>query len=92
MDGAESLKKYLTRFQNELAMIQNCSDEVVAAAFISRLSFTHKFYKVLVEHDITHMLEVVRRAQGLIQVEETKRSAMNLANKLTNGEEAKARK
>ena len=53
MEGGESLKKYLTRFQNEMATIHNCSDEVIAATFISRLPFTHKFYEVLVEHGIT---------------------------------------
>ena len=82
---------YLTRFQNEMATIHNCSDEVAAAAFISGLPLTHKFYEVLVEHGVTQMSEVVRRAQGLIQVK-TKRSAMNVANKLSNGEGDKEQK
>ena len=60
MEGSETLKKYLTRFQNEIETIHNCSDEVAATAFISGLPFTHKFYEVLVEHDVTQMSEVVR--------------------------------
>jgi len=35
---------------------------------------------------------VVQRAQSVIQVEETKRSAMNVANKLSNGEGDKEKK
>ena len=66
MGGRESLKNYLTCFQNEMVTIHNCSDEVAAAAFISELPLTHKFYEVLVEHGVTQMSEVVRRAQGLI--------------------------
>jgi hypothetical protein len=85
MGGGESLKNYLSRFQNEVATIHNCSDEVAAAAFIGGLSPTHKFFEVLVEHGVTQMYEVVRHAQGLIQVEETKRSALNVANKSSNG-------
>jgi hypothetical protein len=85
MGSGESLKNYLSRFQNEVATIHNCSDEVAAAAFIGGLPPTHKFFEVLVEHGVTQMSEVVRRAQGLIQVEETKRSALNVANKSSNG-------
>ena len=66
MECGESLKKYLTRFQNEMATIHNCSDEVATAAFISGLPYTHKFYEVLVEHGVTQMSEVVQRAQALI--------------------------
>jgi len=68
-----------------MATIHNCSDEVAAAAFIGGLLPTHKFFEVLVEHGVTQMSEVVRRAQGLIQVEETKRSALNVAHKTFNG-------
>jgi hypothetical protein len=85
MGGGESLKNYLLRFHNEMATIHNCSEEVAAAAFIGGLPPTHKFFEVLVEHGVTKMSEVVRRAQGLIQVEETKRSALNVANKSSNG-------
>ena len=85
MGGGESLKNYLSHFQNEMATIHNCSEEVAAAAFIGGLPPTHKFFEVIVEHGVTKMSEVVRRAQGLIQVEETKRSALNVANKSSNG-------
>jgi hypothetical protein len=84
MGSGESLKNYLSRFQNEVATIHNCSDEVAAAAFIGGLPLTHKFFEILVEHGVTQMSEVVRRAQGLIQVEEAKRSASNVANKSSN--------
>ena len=59
MGGGESLKNYLSRFQNEMDTIHNCSDEVAAAAFIGGLPPTRKFFEVLVEHSVTQMLEVV---------------------------------
>ena len=62
MGGGESLKNYLSRFQNEMATIHKCSDEVAATIFIGGLPPTYKFFEVLVEHGVTQMSEVVRRA------------------------------
>ena len=69
----ESLKKYLTRFLTERAKVHSCSDDVAAAAFISGLREDHGLYASLLKHNVTDMNEVLRRAPGYIQLEESRR-------------------
>lgn len=70
MAEEETLKSYLARFQAERASINNCSDDVAAAAFISGLHVDHKFYSAIVKGDITEMKDILRLAPGYIQLEE----------------------
>ena len=53
-----------------MAMVYNCSNDVIAATFIVGLQTDHFFYKHLVEHDITNMKDILSRAQKYVQMEE----------------------
>ena len=70
MKPRETLKCYISYFQNQMVMIYNCSDDVAAVAFIIWLQTDHFFYKHLVKHDITNTKEILSRAQKYVQLEE----------------------
>ena len=59
MKPGESLKKYVSYFQSQMALVYNCNEEVVAAVFISELQVTHLFYKHLVKNDVTKMRHIL---------------------------------
>ena len=59
-----------------MAMVYNCSDEVVAAAFIAGLQADHSFCKHLVKQDITNMRDIQSQAQKHVQLEETMCNSM----------------
>ena len=52
MKLGQTLKCYISYFQNQIVMVYNCSNEVVATAFIAGLQVDHSFYKHLVKYDI----------------------------------------
>jgi len=49
MKSGETLKCYISYFQNQMTMVHNCSDDVVAEAFIAELQTDHSFYKTFGE-------------------------------------------
>ena len=77
MKQGEILKLYISYFQNQMALIYNCSDDVAAAAFITGLQIDHSFYKHPVKHDLTNMKDIMSRAQKYIQLEEMTRDSMS---------------
>jgi len=73
-----------------MALVYNCNDDVVAAAFISGLQVSHSFYKHLVKHKVTKMRDNLFRAQKYIQIEDATRGAINHSPKRGNeGEKLK---
>ena len=60
-----------------MALVYNCNDDVVAAAFIIRMHVTHSFYKYLVKHEVTKMRDILTRAQKYILIENATRSSAN---------------
>ena len=58
MKQEETLKCYISYFQNQMDMVYNCSDDVAATTFIARLQTDHS-YKHLVKHDITNMKDIM---------------------------------
>jgi len=75
MKQGETLKPYISHFQNQMALIYYCNDDVVAAAFISGLEINHS-YKHLMKHDVTNMKGILSRAQN-IQLEEATKNTTN---------------
>jgi len=53
-----------------MTLVYNCNEDVVAAAFISRLHVTNPFYKHLVKNEIIRMRDILLRAQNYIKIEE----------------------
>ena len=76
MKPGESLKNYVSYFQSQMALMYNCSEDVVVATFISGLHATHSFYKHLVKNDVTKMRDILVWAQKYMQIEEATRSAI----------------
>ena len=42
-----------------MALVYNCNEDVVAAAFISGLQVTNPFYKHLVKNEVTKMRDIL---------------------------------
>ena len=59
MKSRETLKCYIGYFQNQMAIINNCNDDVAATMFIVGLQTDHSFYKHLVKQDITNMKDIL---------------------------------
>ena len=59
MKVGESLKSYINYFQSQMALIYNCNEDVVTAAFVSGLQVTNPFYKNLVKNDVTRMRDIL---------------------------------
>jgi len=90
MTPRETLKCYISYFQNQMAMVYNCSDDVTAVAFIAGLQTDYPFYKHLVKHDITNMKDIMYRAQKYVQLEkETQNSMIQLPKQERDGEKSK---
>ena len=70
MKPGETLKSYISCFQNQMALVYNCSDDVVAIVFIVRLHIDRSFYKHLVKHNITNMKNILSRVLKYIYLEE----------------------
>jgi len=68
MRPGETLKRYLGYFQNQMALVYNCRDDVVVAAFIAGLQTDHS-NKHLVKY-VTNMKDIMSRAKKYIQLEE----------------------
>jgi len=66
MKPGETLKCYISYFQNQMTMIYNCSDDVTIVSFIARLQTDHFVYKHLVKQDITNMKDILSRAQKYV--------------------------
>jgi len=73
--SGESLKNYVNYFHSKIALVYNCNEDIVAAAFISGLQVSHLFYKHLMKNDITKIRDILIQAQKYIQVEEATRAA-----------------
>ena len=58
MRPCDSLKSYISYFQNQLSKVPNCGEDVFALAFISGLQVSHLPYKHLLKH-ATQMSEVL---------------------------------
>ena len=58
MKPGETLKRYISYFQNQMVMVYNCIDDVTSVAFIVGLQTDHS-YKHLVKHDITNMKDIL---------------------------------
>ena len=54
----DSLEDYMNYFQNQLTRVHNCSDDVVALAFINGLQISHPPHKHLLKYNVTQMKEV----------------------------------
>ena len=75
MKSRETLKRYISYFQSQMALIYNCNDDVTAVAFIVGLETNHSFYKHLVKLDVTSLKDILSRTQKYIQLEEATRSS-----------------
>jgi len=73
MKPEESLKNYVNYFQSQMTLVYNCNDDVIVAAFINGLQVFHSFYKYLVKHKVTRMLDIISRVQKYIQIEDATR-------------------
>ena len=67
MKSGESLKNYVNCFKSQMALVYNCNENVVAAAFISERQVTNPFYKYLVKNDITKMRDILIQTQKYIR-------------------------
>ena len=77
MRPSDSLKAYISYFQNQLAKVHDCSEDASVLTFISGLRVTHPLYKHLVKHNVTRYSEVLYQAQPYIQLEELMKSSVN---------------
>ena len=59
MRPSDSFKLYIDYFQNHLAKVPNCGEDVSALTFIRRSQVSHLLYKHLLKHDVTRMSEVL---------------------------------
>jgi len=57
MRASDSLRIYISYFQNQLAKVHNCSENASALAFISGLQITHPLYKHMVKYNVTRWNE-----------------------------------
>jgi len=73
----DSLKSYISFFQSQLAKIPNCSEDVSALSFISRLQISHPLCKLLLKYNVTRMSEVLLRVQPYIQLDEAMKTSFN---------------
>ena len=55
----DNIKSYISYFQDQLAKVPNCNEDVSTLAFISELQISHALYKHLLKHDLTRMSEVL---------------------------------
>jgi len=70
--------------------VHNCSEDVIAIAFIIGLRVTYPLYKHLVKYNITPWSEVLYRAKPYIQLEEAMKSSANQSlNRSDDGERTK---
>jgi len=53
-----------------MALVCNCNEDVVTAAFISELQVTYSFYKHLVKNNVTKMRNILVWVQKYMQIEE----------------------
>ena len=77
MKSRESLKNYVNYFQNQMALVYNCNEDVTVATFISELQATHSFYKHLVKNNVTKMRDILVWVQKYMQIEEVTRGTIN---------------
>jgi len=77
MRSEDSLKSYINFFQNQLTKVSNCSEEVSALAFITRLQVTHPLYKYLLKDNVTKMSEAFSPVQPYIQLKEAMKASSN---------------
>ena len=59
MKPGETLKRDISYFQNHMAIVYNCSDDVAATAFIAGLQTDYSFYKHMVKYDITNVKDIL---------------------------------
>ena len=64
MSPGDSLKSYINFFQNHLAKVSNCGEEVFALVFIGGLHVIHPLYKHLPKHNVIKMSEALSRVQS----------------------------
>ena len=64
----ETLKNYVNYFQSQMAPVYNCNEDVVVAAFISRLQVTNPFYIYMWKNDVTKMRDIYVQEQKYIQI------------------------
>jgi len=62
MKHGETFKRYISNFQSQIALVCNCNNDIVAAAFTARLQTNHSFYKHLVKHDVANLKDIMSRA------------------------------
>ena len=48
---SDSLKSYISYFQNQLTKAANCGEDISALTFFNRLQVSHPLYKHLLKHD-----------------------------------------
>ena len=63
---SDSLKAYISYFQNQLAKVHNFSEDASALAFISRPRVTYPLYKHMMKYNVTRWSEIMYRAQPYI--------------------------
>ena len=70
MKLGKSLKNYINYFQNQMALVYNCNEDVAATMFISELQVTYSFYKHSVKLEVTRIRNILSLAQKYIQIED----------------------
>jgi len=64
MKPRKSLKHYVSYFQSQITLVDNCNDDVVVVVFISGLQVSYSFYKHLVKHEVIRMRDILSQAQS----------------------------
>ena len=65
MKQEETLKCYIGYFQSQVALVYNCSDNVIVVAFIAGLQISDSSYKHLVKNDVTKIKDILSRARSM---------------------------
>jgi len=68
MRQSDSLKSYISYFQNQLTKVLSCREDIFTLAFISEVQVPHPLYKHLLKYEVTRMSEVLSQAQPYIKL------------------------
>ena len=60
-----------------MALVYNCYEDLVAAAFIGGSQVTRSFYKHLVKNDVIKMRDILVRAQMYMRIKEATQGTTN---------------
>jgi len=62
MQQRETLKRYISHFQSQMAPVYNCNEDVTVTASVNGLEINYSLYKHLMKYDVTNMKDILFRA------------------------------